>query len=192
MSVWLLSCKKASASRWTDHTRVLFPLPLALRPILICVELSAPVTLTLTRGNTERRRAPVCSWICARSRSQCQSVSRAAPQRTVVGPAWRTEVNNCTCESCPERGWLDFGEFLGFGRDSSPSQGGFQDELWAGGLKDGQTFPYSGEFLLWRSFLKSIKKSSISLEELRLVCVLWITILSLLKDLHLFLLVRSF
>ena len=50
----------------------------------------------------------------------------------------------------------DFGVFLGLDRDSSPSQGGFEDELWAGGLKDGQTFPYSGEFLLWLSFLWSI------------------------------------
>jgi len=38
----------------------------------------------------------------------------------------------------------DFGVFLGLDRDSSPSQGGFEDELWAGGLKDGQTFSYPG------------------------------------------------
>ena len=46
----------------------------------------------------------------------------------------------------------DFGVFLGLDRDSSPSQGGFEDELWAGGLKDGQTFSYPGKFLIWRSF----------------------------------------
>ena len=51
-------------------------------------------------------------------------------------------------------GFVILGGFLGFfGRDGSPSQGGFEDENWAGGLKDGQTFPYSGEFVLWTSFL---------------------------------------
>ena len=51
----------------------------------------------------------------------------------------------------------DFGVFLGLDRDSSPSQGGFEDELWAGGLKDGQTFSYPGEFLILRSFFWSRK-----------------------------------
>ena len=57
-----LSCKKAWASRWMGLAWFPRRLPLALRPILICVELSAPVTLTLTRGAVrEQREAPRAS-----------------------------------------------------------------------------------------------------------------------------------
>ena len=114
------------------------------------------MTLTLTRERERGRRRRTVRQFAAESPPGAPVGLKSSSPRMLL---WDRRTSRAGEQlhapvRVVQRGWFCFlGGFLGFGRHGSPSQGGFEDELWAGGLKDGQTFPNSGEFVFCRSFL---------------------------------------